>query len=510
MYIFKNAIRNITRSKGRNILIGLIIVIIAASSCVALSIKNAAVEIVGSYEDSFEITASLGIDREALRAEFDTGTPGSMREIMNRIPTPGIDDVRLYADSDYVTSYTYVLTAFMNSSDIEPLTNDEETTETNPKSAPGGTQGGGLFPQMRGEFTVVGYSNLKAMSGFFTGAYQIIDGAMFEEGETAALCVISDELAYENGLAVGGEITMTNPNDDEEAYRFTIAGIYKDVSIDNSSMNWFSNAANQIITNYDALAGVLSTSSALEASAAGTTDDQDIPASVDGQLSSTFYLTSLDAIEPLEAEMKAKGLHQYYMLTTNESSLEQTLKPIMNLNTFANIFILVVLLVGGTILLAVNMINIRERKYEVGVLRAIGMKKGKLAMQFVVELLLVTFASIVVGTAAGAAASVPTAQILLKNEIESVQAEQTQVAQNFGRPGEGGAIGGPGSGRNIMGGVFNPGQSINYISRIDAVINLKVIAQLMLIGVMLTFFASILSVVLIARYEPLKILSSRS
>ncbi|MHB8963719.1 MAG: ABC transporter permease [Saccharofermentanales bacterium] len=525
MYIIKNAVKNITRSKGRNILIGVIIVIIAASSCVALSIKNSAAEIVGSYEESFEVTASLGIDREALRANITPGAQGDMRNLMNSIVSPGIEEIKEYGDSDYVTSYTYTLTALMNSTNTEPLTNEESTTGSESsadaassvsgyKPGDGQTPGGGILPQgSRGDFSLVGYSSLDVMSGFISGTYQIVDGAMFEEGETGAVCVVSDELALDNELVVGDVITLSNPADDTEVYDFTVVGLYKDTSIDETSMNWFSNSANQIITNYAAAAGVAASSGALAetaeeaAAATETTDDDTVAAAVIGQLATTFYLADTNKLDALEAEMKTKGLSEYYTLTTNESSLEETLKPITNLNTFANIFILIVLLVGGTILLAVNMINIRERKYEVGVLRAIGMKKSKLAMQFVAELLIVTFLSIVIGTVAGAAVSVPTAEALLKNEIESIRTDQSQIARNFGRPGEGGI---PGGGRDILGGVFNQGQDVDYIAQINAVISFKVVLELILIGIALTLFSSIISIILIARYEPLKILSSRS
>lgn len=42
MYILKNALKSISRSKGRNILIGIIVLVIAVSTCVALSIREAA------------------------------------------------------------------------------------------------------------------------------------------------------------------------------------------------------------------------------------------------------------------------------------------------------------------------------------------------------------------------------------------------------------------------------------------------------------------------------------
>ena len=52
MYILKNAITSITRSKGRNILIAIIIIVISAACAITLSIRNSADKIVKSYEES--------------------------------------------------------------------------------------------------------------------------------------------------------------------------------------------------------------------------------------------------------------------------------------------------------------------------------------------------------------------------------------------------------------------------------------------------------------------------
>lgn len=42
MYIIKNALRCIGRAKGRNVLIGIIALVIAVSACIGLSIRQAA------------------------------------------------------------------------------------------------------------------------------------------------------------------------------------------------------------------------------------------------------------------------------------------------------------------------------------------------------------------------------------------------------------------------------------------------------------------------------------
>ena len=51
MYIFKNAWKNITRNKGRNILIEIIIIVIAAASSITLAIRESANKIVTAYQE---------------------------------------------------------------------------------------------------------------------------------------------------------------------------------------------------------------------------------------------------------------------------------------------------------------------------------------------------------------------------------------------------------------------------------------------------------------------------
>jgi len=58
--------------------------------------------------------------------------------------------------------------------------------------------------------------------------------------------------------------------------------------------------------------------------------------------------------------------------------------------------------------------------------------------------------------------------------------------------------------------MFEPNANVDHISRINAVINFRVMLQLLLIGLGVTLCATMVSVVLISRYEPLRILSGRS
>ena len=72
MYILKNALKSISRSKGRNILIGIIVVVISISSCITLSIKNAAAKAEEQGLESLSITAQISLDRQKIMKKAQT------------------------------------------------------------------------------------------------------------------------------------------------------------------------------------------------------------------------------------------------------------------------------------------------------------------------------------------------------------------------------------------------------------------------------------------------------
>jgi len=187
----------------------------------------------------------------------------------------------------------------------------------------------------------------------------------------------------------------------------------------------------------------------------------------------------------------------------------QSLLPLNNLSRFATTLLIIILAIGAVILIVFNIFNIRERKFEVGVLTAIGMKKSKVAAQFICELFAVTFIALIIGTTAGSAISVPTANAMLKSQISSQQSQIQQRDSNFGRGGmQAGVLGG---GNASMFNIFGRNdQNTNYISTINAVTNFRVVGELLGIGILLTILSSLAAAVFVMRYEPLKILSNRS
>ena len=159
------------------------------------------------------------------------------------------------------------------------------------------------------------------------------------------------------------------------------------------------------------------------------------------------------------------------------------------------------------------MINIRERKYEIGVLRTIGMKKSKVSLQFMAELLIVAFASLLIGAGIGSCLSVPVANKLLANEISNAQSKYEDIGKNFGNKGftNNKKTSNKDDKTNNNQKEFNFGIArVNEVDSINAVVDLKVLAELLGIGIILTLLSSLASMIAIARFSPLQILKERS
>lgn len=130
------------------------------------------------------------------------------------------------------------------------------------------------------------------------------------------------------------------------------------------------------------------------------------------------------------------------------------------------------------------------------------------------RIFVVTLAAVVVGAGIGAVSSVPVTNSLLQNQIQSQQSTNQQKEMNFGRGGGFGmenegtppAMDGMDRSSADPGGM---GQMQNYVSEISSAMNFTVLFQLLAIGVLLTLLASVVSMIFIMRYEPLKILANR-
>ena len=491
MYILKNAITSITRNKGRNLLIGIIIIVIACSTTVSLAIRNSSNSLISSYENKNDIEATIGINRENMREQMKPGENSSsedksskqedLREKFKEVSNISVDDIKKYGESDYVKDYYYQISVGVNASKLTKVSSTSNNNSDNNRGPFGKEE---FKMESSSDFTLVGYSSVNAMSDFISGKYTITDGEVSSDIESNT-CVINSELATQNNIKVGDKITFTDPDNSKNTVTLEVTGIYEEKSDNDDKMDMFTSSANTIITNTNMINKLTTKNSKMSS-----------------RINPTFILKSKSDIDAFTKEVEEKGLSEYLSVSTNIESIENATSTISNVKTFATTFLITTLIVGGIVLFVINMINIRERKYEIGVLRTIGMKKSHLTIQFMSELLIIAFAALLIGAGLGSIISVPVSNNLLQNEITSSQEQTDNIGKNFGR--------------NFDGNFKGPDKKVNGVAQIqafdsiDAAVDLKVLGELFGIGIVLTIISSSAAVLSIQKFSPLTILKERS
>lgn len=527
MYIIKNALRCICRSKGRNVLISIITLVIAVSACIGLSIRQAAESAKKDTLEELNITAAISYDRSSMMNGMTGGEKfdrEQFAEMMGNTTALTIEDYEKYASAESVEDFYYTVTAAFNGTDeLLPVTDETEDSESE-SDAPSGDFGTGkVFPGGKGgfsssDFSVIGYSSDSAMTAFIDGTASVLEGGtMFQEGTTEKECVISEELAIFNDLAVGDTIVLVNPLLETETYQLKIVGFYRSSSNNDYSMSMLGKSqdpANQIYMSSAALQTILDASEEASVTVTDQNTGRESDSAITGSVSATYVFENTENYYAFEQEVRTLGLDDSYTVSSPDlTAFENSLTPLNTLSTMAGWFLLVILIIGAIILVVLNIFNVRERKYEVGVLTAMGMKKWKVAAQFMCEILVVTMISVIIGAGIGAVSAVPVTNALLKGQAESQELQQTQTENNFGRPGSivsGSTSNIPnnaGMGKNPFGNMLNSAE--NYITEVNSAMNLTVVFQMLGVGLALTLVASLASVMFIMRYDPLKILANR-
>ena len=139
MYIIKNALRCIGRSKGRNVLIGIIALVIAISACLGLSIRQAAESAKASTLEELNITATISYDRSSMMSGMMGGGKGQggmkfdreeFADMMGNASSLTLEEYQTYAAAESVEDFYYTLTvSFNGNDDLLPVTDETEDEE---------------------------------------------------------------------------------------------------------------------------------------------------------------------------------------------------------------------------------------------------------------------------------------------------------------------------------------------------------------------------------------------
>ena len=464
MYIIGNAMKNLIRNKGRNILIACVTLAIIISAVVTLTINNASSKII---EDTrLELASKVDISVDL----FTHGKDGKQ--------TISIDQYISYADSDFLqhTIYQAEMQAWFGNFYAIGDYDMGKAAPPDP-SMPHAPVG-----------TLIGNSEPENLEGF--GTYkQLTAGRMYSAVNE---CVITENLAELNGLSIGDSIYLESAFQEGKTFNLNIVGIYSqepDPTLEFQMSIWemMGYSLPMMIPDNEILASFETITAAGWESADG----------LDMKLE--YYLKNPDYLTAFEQEVRGKGLPSVFGVTINQAALDRVTGPLSGLRNAAMTFTVVILILGAIVLVLVSYLAIRERKYEVGVLRAMGMERGKIAFGIFVETIMITTLCLVIGLSTGALAAQPMADRLLAGQVEA-------AAENVANSGVGNKA-------LISGGQVqtdDPASGYRPISDIEVNIGIDVILQIIFIALALAAVSGIVGIVRITQYEPLKILRERN
>jgi putative ABC transport system permease protein len=192
-------------------------------------------------------------------------------------------------------------------------------------------------------------------------------------------------------------------------------------------------------------------------------------------------------LSSFEEELRKKGLPDDYAVRTDESAFESVAGPVESLQNLALTFLIIVLVLGAVIMVLLSVIAVSERKYEIGVLRAMGMKKKKVAFGLWAEIIVITCICFILGMGAGTMLSQPVSDSIMAGQAQSADTGSTSLADRL-----------------------NGTEEVEQPQTIDISVSGVTVFQILGVSLLLASIAGVISVSRITKSEPIKILMERA
>ena len=442
----RNAFRNVIRTFSIVVILGLSI----GLSLTMLIAHQAVGDKINSVKSSVGNTVS--ISPAGVRGFSGGGNPLTEANLTSVQSIPHVVSTTSTL-SDRLTSSNTNLQSAVSAGDLGRRFAQNSGTTISPPGGGFGGGGGGTIsftpPVTLNGTTAPTNLNASSLSG--GGTFTLKSGQVFSSTSSANVAIIGTSLASKNNLKVGSTFTAYSTP-------VTVVGIF-------DTGTTFGN--NQVVMP-------LKTVQTLS--------------SQPGDLSSiTLNVDSISNVSSVTS--KASNILGSAADVTNASTQAQTvvapLESIQNISLYS----LVGAVIAGSIIILLTMIMIvRERRREIGVLKAIGGSNVKVMGQFMVESITFTFMAAIIGIGLGVIAANPITKLLVTNSTSS-----PSTGLGFG----GGGGGGGGRGFGFV---------RNNFSTIHAAIGWDILLYGLLAALVIALVGSGLASFFIAKIRPAEVM----
>jgi putative ABC transport system permease protein len=303
---------------------------------------------------------------------------------------------------------------------------------------------------------VSGVNDVSSAKSYGGDSVTFTSGEAFDATSSENIAVVGKALAEKNSLSVGSTFM---------AYGATIkvVGIY-------DTGNTFANA------------GLLMPLATLQTLSSQT-----------GQISSaTATVNSIDNIDGATTAVK-EVLGTTADVTNDQTAAKTAVEPLESVKSISLYSLIGALIAGSVIILLTMMMIVRERRREIGVMKAIGSSNLKTMLQFISEAVTLTFLGMIVGLVIGVAAANPVTNVLVNNSSSSSNS----------RTADAGPLPGGGAVRIRAGGVRSFGSnSVTNIKNIKTSVGLGTLLNGVGIAFLIAVLGSAIPALLISKVRP--------
>lgn len=513
MNFVQRALRHLTRSKAKSLLLMMTFFLIANFVVIGFSISSAAAEAKTETRRKMNPIIDFRLDFESWYEKYSQ-LDSSEKKTFTR-PYPDPDLVNQMLKDERVKSADWYASTLGYADGFEPLkiqrpqTGDEDDDDAlfSTSVISSTVSSSGRENNQTPNLSLVGirYPNMTKLSD---GTWSLAEGRMLtqediDEGRPAA--VIDRRLAEANNLSVGDYIKAKLYSNDEmqglddaagnNTLDLEIVGIVESQEeLSQEELQWasdYSHPANQILVPYDLYVRQDMAMMQLFHDA----DPKVTPLTEENYAPSSVVLVLNDPLE-VDAfrDQYGKNLEPDLIMDSNDEMYQRLSKPLDTLTVFSDLIVAVVLVNAVVIITLVSALTLKTRETEIGVLLSIGVSKAKIVGQLFTELFVTAMIGFVLASATGSMLAGTVGEKALAMQVQENQNTQHTGLTTFS------------SGDSLFNEISQEEVSASYKAGVSPVILLEIFA----LGIGVVFVSTLIPSMMVLRFNPKKILMSQN
>lgn len=479
MYFIHRAIEYVKKQRTKTLLLFVLFFIIANIAMAGLSVYRASDVAKQNIRTEIGATVVYSVDSVKFTTDIKSGLLDYETDASTLAGVPLLKNVQLLSNQEYVQSVDMIVHLEVTNDLLEQYIYIPTTTST-------GTGQGKTNPDLEtGDYSLKTYSSL-IPTDFSNGNATLVEGRFANDTEIANLSnviLIERTFATNNQLTIGDTVELAEFNGLEPSMiPFSIIGIYSsNVVLDDRIARSMSPALlpqNQFFIPFNAIENIMSNPLTEESLLSGAVFE----------LKDPTFISEFKTFASENIDLK------YGLLDANDALYNQLSGPVESLGNLSGMMVIIVMIAGALILGLITALTVNQRKYEIGMLLAIGESKVKIISQFIVEVTLIAIVAFGLSVFTGIQAGKIISESVSMQPTAATSTTQTQGGR--GNPS-----------RFTQPVISNPTVDVEDV-KINVELDGLSILLLLGSGMMISIVSVIIPALYVTRYNPKQILNN--